>query len=146
MIKDNMLAFKDFFEGVRPVVTMDFDHNLKFEIGKPNLKTIEKYKELQNDYDVIIITTRIDSKKSREEIIDFLKTHGLLFKDIIHTNGELKLKEILKVGSRIHFDDDELEIEKIKKYNEENGTNIKTEYTFDEKAWKEYEENDYEEE
>lgn len=133
-----MITFLEYVNGKRQVVTMDFDHNLKFETGKPNEETIRKFKELQDDFDVYIVTTRNESQVSKREIVEFLNDNGLKVKEIIHTNGELKLKTIVDLNSEMHFDDDEKELEKIEQYNKNNEKNIKTIYTFNEKAWKEY--------
>jgi len=132
------MRFAEFMEGNRPIVTMDFDHNLKFETGKPNISTIKQFKKLQEDYEMVIVTSRLETKNSIEEIKKFLEEYGLIAKRIIHTNKTDKLESIIQLESIMHFDDDENEIKRIKQFNEKNNTYIKTRYTFNESAWNEY--------
>jgi len=132
------MTFLEYANGKLPVITMDFDHNLKFETGDPNLDTLKQFKELQNDYDIYIVTTRKKTPESVKEVSDFVKEHSLRIKDVIFTNGQMKLNTILKLESIMHFDDDEDEIEEIEDYNKKNNTSIKTVYTFNKEKWNEY--------
>lgn len=130
-----MISFKEYFlEGKRYVVTMDFDHNLKFETGKPNQKIVEEFKQLQNEFDVYIVTSRMKTLGSQKEIEQFSEQFGLKPKGIIHIGSKNKADVILQLGSVKHYDDDEKQLNAIKQMNE----NIELVNTFDESAWKEY--------
>ena len=128
------MNFLEYVEGKLPVVTMDFDHNLMFETGEPNMETVNQFKELQQDYDVYIVTTQIKSSEKLALINKFLSDNGLKAKDVFFTNGKLKTDIILSLGSTMHFDDDEEELEALTKVN----PNIKVIHTFNKEKWDEY--------
>lgn len=133
------MEFKSFLKGQKPVVTMDFDHNLKFETGKPNKKIIKIFKELQKEYDVYIVTSRLDTLSNKREMEEFAREQGLKPKGILSSGGgKDKVSKVVELGAIAHYDDDDYELEKIEIYNKEHGTNIKTINTFNKDAWEEY--------
>ena len=87
------------------VVTVDFDHTLKFETGVPNLATINRVKGLSGA-EVHIVTSRDESEESREEISAFLAEHGIPHQGVHFTNGKDKAPTLARLGSELHFDDD----------------------------------------
>jgi len=128
------MNFLEYVEGKLPVVTMDFDHNLMFETGEPNMETVNQFKELQQDYDVYIVTTQIKSSEKLALINKFLYDNGLKAKGVVFTNGKLKSDAVLTLGSTLHFDDDEEELEALKTAN----PNIKVVNSFNKAKWDEY--------
>jgi hypothetical protein len=87
------------------VVTVDFDHTLKFETGTPNLATIDRVKALSGA-EVHIVTSRDESEGSRAEIDSFLAEHRIPHQGVHFTNGKDKAQTLLRLGSELHFDDD----------------------------------------
>lgn len=112
------------------VITFDFDHTLKFEHGEPNQPIIDKFKELQKNNDVYIITTRYSNKKN--EVIEFVKDHNLKPKDIICTDGKDKIEFLKRLNSELHFDDDDKEIKDAK------NVGINTINAFNQEEWNKY--------
>ena len=93
------------------LVTVDFDHTLRFEHGGANEKTLARVAELAAaGAKVIVVTSRQDSPGSRDEIWSFLGEHGIQAEDVIHTNGEDKAPVLARLGSDLHIDDDPHEI------------------------------------
>ena len=121
------MKFKEYLN--ESVITMDFDHNLKFEHGGSNMDTVKQYKKLQKDNTIYIVTTRDESAKSTKEIKDFLKKHHLTAKDILYTNGDDKKPTLDKLKSTWHFDDDHYELDRLK---------IKTTHTYNHKEFEKY--------
>lgn len=108
------------------VVTFDFDDTLTItrpdedwgvvEVG-PNTEIIEIMKNFINQgAKVYIVTSRFPGKfqrmgPARAEPEQYVEQFGLqLASDPIYTSGELKVKTLLSLGSRLHFDDDPEEI------------------------------------
>lgn len=94
------------------VVTFDFDHTLLFEIGEPNEEGIAHFRRHMAAGDEChVVTSRISANQvMAREIPDFLKAHGLKAESIVFTEGHDKLGHLRKLGSDLHFDDDEHEI------------------------------------
>ena len=129
----------------RLVVTFDFDHTLRYEYsddidrderqfqwGEPNIDSVNMFRKLQDDNDVYIVTTRVESPQSRNQIQEFCKEQVLRPKDIIFTNGNDKLDTLVKLGSNWHFEDDDKEINQIK------AAGIKVADMFNQQAWDKY--------
>jgi predicted transcriptional regulator len=135
-----MMTFMEYMEGKLPVVTVDFDHTLKLEIGRPNTEMVDIYKELQKDHDMYIVSSRYNTDSSREEIENFLKTNELEVKDIFLVgNDENKVAKVVELEAIAHYDDEEEKV--INKLPQGVGHHI-----WDQDAWDEYENNDYTEE
>ncbi len=118
------------------IVTFDFDLNLKFpisnkdmnypDVNKPVLNSF--YKHMEKGHTIYIVTSRLYSRFSLDEIRNFLKKYDLEVKDIIHTNGDLKANTLKKLGSQLHYDDDPEELKAAE------AVGIKTIYTYNQQA------------
>jgi len=99
------------------VVTVDFDDTLKFsEDGTPNPIVIKKIIKLRNKVDKIyIVTSRRNSWDNKLEINDFVDENNLQIDGIHLTNFADKWYTLEKLGSDMHFDDDNEEWETINK-------------------------------
>lgn len=97
---------------VMKVVTFDFDHTLLFETGEPNEEGIAHFREHMAAGDTChVVTSRVSVNPVMvREIHDFLKSHGLKAESVVFTEGHRKLGHLRKLGSDLHFDDDEQEI------------------------------------
>ena len=102
--------------GRKNVVTIDFDHTLKFETGKPNMKTVSMVKKLQSDpnNELFVVTSRKGTSAERREIDKFLKKHGIIVRDVVFTKGRDKVNTLMNMNSTLHFDDDSDELKQIK--------------------------------
>ena len=105
------------------VVTVDFDDTLKMtEDGNPNPIVIRKINKLRNKVDKIyIVTSRRDSWDNKLEINNFIDDNNLKIDGIHLTNFADKWYTLDKLGSDMHFDDDDDEWRTI----EENLPDIK---------------------
>ena len=105
------------------IVTVDFDDTLKMtEDGNPNPIVIRKINKLRNKVDKIyIVTSRRNSWDNKLEINEFIDENNLQIDGIYLTNYADKWYTLEKLGSDLHFDDDEEEWRTI----EENLPNIK---------------------
>jgi acid phosphatase class B len=106
------------------IVTFDFDLNLKLpqpadsdkEYPDANMKVIESFrKHMKRGDEIYIVTSRSYTRKSLEEIINFLRKYNLKAKDIIHTNGDSKAYTLKELGSQLHYDDDPDELKDAQK-------------------------------
>ena len=122
------------------VVTFDFDDTLlEFEYTRedgyfvigPMKKSIEKLKEHKaKGSTVYIVTSRYDEEGMTPEqwsglekddpyyvpmVQEFLDEHDIVVDGIYFTNGRLKAKTLITVGSSIHYDDDLHEVAEIRK-------------------------------
>jgi len=93
------------------VVTVDFDDTLKMtEDGNPNPIVIQKINKLRNKVDKIyIVTSRRDSWDNKLEINEFIDENNLKIDGIHLTNFADKWYTLDKLGSDMHFDDDDEE-------------------------------------
>jgi len=93
------------------VVTVDFDDTLKMtEDGTPNPIVIKKINKLRNKVDKIyIVTSRRNSWDNRLEINEFVDENNLKIDGIYLTNFADKWYTLEKLGSDLHFDDDDEE-------------------------------------
>tara|TARA_Y100000034_G_C6893725_1_gene411618 strand:- start:1602 stop:2108 length:507 start_codon:yes stop_codon:yes gene_type:complete len=93
------------------VVTVDFDDTLKMtEAGNPNPIVINKINKLRNKVDKIyIVTSRRNSWDNRLEINEFIDENNLEIDGIHLTNFADKWYTLEKLGSDLHFDDDDEE-------------------------------------
>ncbi|TRZ50833.1 MAG: hypothetical protein D4S01_05955 [Dehalococcoidia bacterium] len=123
------------------IVTMDFDLNLKLpgaddtekEYPDANMKVVDSYlKHMKRGHDVYIVTSRSYNRQSIVEIMNFLDKYKLKAKDIHHTNGDLKVATLERLGSQLHYDDDPEEIKAAE------AVGIKTVYTFNKEAEEAY--------
>jgi len=98
------------------VVTVDFDDTLKMtEAGNPNPIVIKKINKLRNKVDKIyIVTSRRNSWDNRLEINEFIDENNLEIDGIHLTNFADKWYTLEKLGSDLHFDDDDEEWRTIK--------------------------------
>ena len=98
------------------VVTVDFDDTLKMtEAGNPNPIVINKINKLRNKVDKIyIVTSRRNSWDNRLEINEFIDENNLEIDGIHLTNFADKWYTLEKLGSDLHFDDDDEEWRTIK--------------------------------
>jgi len=105
------------------VITVDFDDTLKMtEDGNPNPIVINKINKLRNKVDKIyIVTSRRNSWDNKLEINDFIDENNLQIDGIHLTNFADKWYTLDKLGSNMHFDDDDEEWRTI----EENLPDIK---------------------
>jgi len=116
------------------VVTFDFDDTLLntrpdedwglVEDG-PNIQMINHLHKLKSaGHTVYVISTRIkkhedishyepDHPAYRQDIQAFIDEHALPVDGIFFTNGNYKAATLMKLGSVLHFDDDEEEIKMI---------------------------------
>lgn len=98
-------------------ITIDFDFTLSLNDGSLNVDTMEKLlPHFQKGDDMFIVTSRMDSEKSRKEIENFLLENKLAVNNIFHTSGP-KIDKLLELKSDIHFDDDKRELDLCKRNN-----------------------------
>ena len=113
------------------LITIDFDHTLKFEVGGPNMDTIDFINTLEGDIEFAIVTSRTESEESREEIFAFLKEFKIPFREVVFTNGD-KLQTLLAMKSDLHLDDDLFELQDCKK------AGIETRLCYNKEKWDEH--------
>jgi hypothetical protein len=113
------------------LITIDFDHTLKFEVGGPNMDTIDFINTLEGDIEFAIVTSRTESEESREEIFAFLKEFKIPFREVVFTNGD-KLQTLLAMKSDLHLDDDLFELQSCKK------AGIETRLCYNKEKWDEH--------
>jgi hypothetical protein len=118
---------------MKKIVTIDFDHTLKFETGETNEPTIKQIKALSNCI-LFVVTSRMFSDESLTEIKLFLSEHEIEVEKIIHTNGNSKLEALISLKSELHFEDDIWAIEDLKR----DLPNIQIVNCFNLKKWQEY--------
>ncbi len=99
------------------MITFDFDETLtcpiwdfKYQLFEPSLNpNYDSFTKLRSfdkqGKEIRIVTTRWHS----QEIVNFLEKYSLPISSIHCTEGELKGDTLLKLGSELHFDDDEKE-------------------------------------
>ncbi len=99
----------------------------------PNSENVNKFKKLkQMGHKVIIVTSRHQRAKKPpwDDTLspeDFAKKHNLNADGIYYTSGANKAQTLSRLGVFKHWDDDEVEIEAIRTWNKNNGTDIKYE-------------------
>jgi hypothetical protein len=105
-------------EGEVRVVTFDFDDTLirydsEWEYEGDNEHTLGYLRRfLSAGYKVFIVTSRkkrFEENADRIAIAEFVKERGLDVGGILFTEGEEKVHTLQKLGSLLHFDDDEME-------------------------------------
>ena len=102
----------------KTIVTFDFDDTLtrpnwnpKYQLfepsDRPNHETFDRLREFHDrGYEIRIVTARFRP----QEVWDFVKEHHLPISEVHCTEGELKGKTLLEIGSELHFDDWEEEL------------------------------------
>ena len=98
------------------VITVDFDHTLRFENGKPNTQTIEQLRDEHPNNRIIIVTARQWCIESAQQIMEFGLEHDLYIDNIIHTDLLPKGPFCKAVGSIRHFDDCQRELKSCQEY------------------------------
>ncbi len=111
------------------IITFDFDGTLTCERFlynspystiydvQPHYSNIEKIKQFkEKGARVYIVTRRLENRESIKEIGDFVRAFSLPIDGLYFTNFEDKVHTLLRLGSRLHHDDDIKEIVAIKQY------------------------------
>jgi hypothetical protein len=112
LLIENFRKFINEEEELTPrVVTVDFDDTIKMtEDGNPNPVVISKIKQFKDDgAKVYVVTSRLDRKDNRLEINDFVDENNITHDGIHLTDGKDKWYTVSKLGSDMHFDDDDEE-------------------------------------
>jgi FMN phosphatase YigB (HAD superfamily) len=107
------------------IITFDFDGTLNnsryngdvfIEDLTPKLETVELLKQLSEEgYTIYCVTSRMEETKN--DVVAFVNGHVLPIDMVVFTNGRLKAEILLKLGSILHFDDSQEEVENNLKYN-----------------------------
>jgi acid phosphatase class B len=119
---------------MKKTVTFDFDHTLMFEVGGPNPEGVAKFREHAAAGDrVHVVTSRVTTLPQMvQEVHDFLKEHSLEAQSVKFTEGKDKLETLMEMGSELHFDDDDVEIEACQ------SAGIEAVLMFNEAKWAEF--------
>ena len=110
------------------IVSFDFDGTLTAEgpddycqdraidngLSLKNYRLFQNHKAKGNK--VIIVTARYDNEENREDVKDFCEHFGLEPEAVYFTSREWKVEKLLELGVFIHYDNDEYEIDMIRKY------------------------------
>ena len=109
---------------MKPTITFDFDWTLTkanvcedglwWSSSVPDESMVRHLRNMSKSFDIKIVTSRHTSKLPA--VLQFVETHNLAVSDVIATDGEDKALTLKELKSVIHFDDDEVEIEEIKKH------------------------------
>ena len=117
-------------------VSFDLDDTLQFngeDGGIPREKYVGAFKDhIKNGDNVIIVTSRKESKEDRLDVSRFLKSNGLPDVPVFYTNGDRKIETLKDENVNIHYDDDNRENNALK------GTGIKSVNSFDDDLVKLY--------
>lgn len=95
-------------------ISFDFDVTLRFPTGEPNTTILKILKEKMNRNNIIILTTRKETKDNYNQITEFLKSENIDPVPIHFTNGDWKWKWIKSLKILEHWDDDTVELNAIK--------------------------------
>lgn len=102
----------------KTIVTFDFDDTLtrpnwnpKYRLfepsDRPNYETFDRVRDFHaRGLKIHIVTARFRP----QEVWDFVRQHHLPIDKVHCTEGELKGKTLLEIGSALHFDDSEEEL------------------------------------
>ena len=94
--------------------TFDFDDTLAMQDNSLNPIGEKHFRKCMENKDMIfIVTSRHFSPDSEKEILKFLKNNGLHALSVIFTEGNLKVRDLMIMGSTVHFDDDKRELEAL---------------------------------
>ena len=110
----------------------DKDGDIDLRYMGPHEENIEKLIELSGipNSEVYIVTSRHKPVEGRKPHFDespspeqLVKDLGLKVKQIIYTEGQPKVNVLKKLGISKHWDDDQVEIDAIESYNNDNPDN-----------------------
>lgn len=110
---------------MKKVVTFDFDDTLCMKDGSPNEEMLKLvHKHAQEGKKCYIVTARNkdhesktwwnDNEPGRTPVKEFVKRHGLPIKQCHFTNHNLKGPTLKRLGSTLHYDDKEEELQSAK--------------------------------
>lgn len=111
-----MKNFRQYFtEANQKTISFDFDDTLKWSNGQTNMEMVRKAVQHHNEGDkVIIVTSRVSSPGSVDEINEFIKDEELgdIIDEIHFLPKEYTYKEpfLQVLGVDLHHDDDPWEI------------------------------------
>ena len=113
-------------------ITFDFDNTIMMTrpdedwgqvVDGPNEDVIELMKKHKVDGDrVIVVTSRMKANETggpydpdhpayMPSVAEYLEKQNVVVDQIIFTNGNLKVDKLIELGSDLHFDDDEEELD-----------------------------------
>lgn len=112
---------------MKSVVTFDFDETLCMRDGSPNQPMLDLVKKYAEDgYKCYVVTARdrkhdesrwiLKNDPSRVRVKDFVREHNLPIKQCHFTGHQLKGPTLKKIGSVLHYDDKEEELESAREH------------------------------
>ena len=112
-------------------ITFDFDNTIMMTrpdedwgqvVDGPNKDVIEIMRDhKQKNHRVIVVTSRMKANETggpydpdhpayMPSVAEYLEKQNVVVDQIIFTNGNLKVDKLIELGSDLHFDDDEEEL------------------------------------
>lgn len=103
-----------YINGMKKLITFDFDTTLKFPTGRPNMEFINLMKDFAvKGHTIMIVSTRMNTAENLQDVENFVKNFELPVEKIFLCAGS-KVPVLKELMPDMHIDDSEDECEEFK--------------------------------